>query len=76
MKTLKSFGLALVGVLGLALSASAEVPAGVTSIITDTQSTITTIVAAVIVAGGVILGAMVGLRALPWAYRKIVAFFK
>lgn len=78
MKNFKKFALALVAVLGLAFSASAEgtIPAGITSIITETQTTITLIVAAVIVAGGAILGAMVGLRALPWAYRKIVAFFK
>ena len=66
-----AMALALVG----SASAEAAVPAGVQSLISDTSAVIVLIVAAVITAGLAVLGAMVGLKAVKWAYRKITSFF-
>lgn len=57
-------------------AASAEVDAGITTIITGATTTITGIISAVLGAGGTILLAALGLKALPYAYRKIVGFFQ
>lgn len=66
-----AIALALVG----SASAEAAVPSEVQSLITNTSAVIVLIVSAVIAAGLTVLGAMVGLRAVKWAYRKITSFF-
>jgi hypothetical protein len=76
MKGSKCFGLVVAVALALVAGvAKAEVDAGITGLIGDVQSTITAIVAAVLVAGAAVLLSMLGLKALPFAYRKISAFF-
>lgn len=75
MNKLGKFAMVAVAV-ALVGSASAEVDAGITSLISGCQGTITGIITAVLTAGGVILLAALGLRALPYAYRKITGFFK
>jgi hypothetical protein len=73
----KIFRLAVVtGCVAVAGSSFGAVDSSISTIITNTGTTITDIVALVLTAGAAVLAAMVGLRALPWAYRKIVGFFK
>lgn len=47
-----------------------------TTLITTAQTTITDVITAVVTAGSAILLAALGLKALPYAYHKIVGFFK
>ncbi len=67
---------AVAAVLTLGMVGGALAVDDATTLITTCQTTITTLVGAVLIAGGVILLSMLGLKALPFAYRKITAFFR
>lgn len=71
---MKKLGM-LVGSLGVAGAALAEDTA-VTGFITASQTQITGYITALSVALLVVLGAALGLRALPWVYRKVCGFFR
>jgi hypothetical protein len=65
------------GIAGLCMFACAVRAEGdAETLITTAQTTITTLVTAVIAAGATILLALLSIKALPFAYRKISAFFK
>jgi len=74
MNKVQKIGLAL-AFCAMAGAAHAE-GTDATTLITTMQTTVTGLVTALLAAGAVVLVAMLGLKALPWAYSKVCAFFK